>query len=320
MTRFAEPVFTRVLPNVAALRPPPGCFYISGASVEERSEHVVTWEQSCDDVTFARLERADRTAASFSIGSDRVDIWLRSTESVAAFLGHTECGGFYLDLTGLPHHVWAPLLKGLLLRGRPLSCVYVEPGDYRFSAAPTEAAIFDLSERIDGIAPLPGFASFPAAVGEDPLFVPLLGFEGTRFAYMLEDLQPKREDVMPVVGVPGFRPEYPFYTYIGNRTKLLETRSWQNVRFAAANCPFSVYNLLGELAEGWPARRMVVAAIGTKPHALGAVLYCLRNPRRIELLYDHPVRKAERTSGTSRVCVYDLSLFATVGAAGNAEQ
>ena len=54
---------------------------------------------------------------------------------------------------------------------------------------------------------------------------------------------------------------------------------------------------------------MIVAPIGTKPHALGAVLYYLDHSRTVEVLYDHPVRKERRTLGTSRVCLYDLALL-----------
>ena len=309
MTRLGEPLFTTVLPDVEQFRPRSGCLYISGTSVEERSEHIEKWERACENVCFARMTKADRSSAAFLIRGKVQEIGLRSRAAVQRFLDAGKYESYYLDVTGLPHHVWAPLLKGLMSRPEAIFCVYVEPGDYKLSDSPTEAAIFDLSEKIEGIAPLPGFATFPAATEEDPLFVPLLGFEGPRFAFMFENVQPTRENIVPVVGVPGFRPEYPFYTYVGNRTKLKETRAWQNVRYAAANCPFSLYYLLCEFADEWPKRRMVLGVIGTKPHAVGAVLYCLLHPQRAELLYDHPVRKASRTAGTSRVCVYDLTRF-----------
>jgi hypothetical protein len=97
--------------------------------------------------------------------------------------------------------------------------VYVEPGDYRFSASPTDVTLFDLSEKIEGISPLPGFVTLSSRPGPEALFVPLLGFEGARLAFMLEAVQPKRENIVPIIGVPGFRPEYPFYTYLGNRNE-----------------------------------------------------------------------------------------------------
>ena len=310
MPRLREPVFTSILTDVASLRPAPDSLYITGTSVEERSGHTVSWESGCEDVTFARMVRENASTVELAVDGGRSQqIRLRSAASVGDFLEAYLRRTVYLDITGLPHRVWAPLLRGVRCRPESAFCVYVEPGDYRFSEKPTETTIFDLSEKVEGIAPLPGFASFSAAGDEEALFVPLLGFEGARFAFMLEAVQPRRRDIYPVVGVPGFRPEYPFYTYTGNRTKLWETMSWQNVRFAAANCPFSLYYALDELSRANPTRRMIVAPIGTKPHALGAILYYLDHSRTVEVLYDHPVRKEKRTLGTSRVCLYDLSLL-----------
>ena len=310
MRRLSEPVFTTILNDVTDLRPEPNSLYITGTSVEERSGHTVNWEQRCQDVTFVRMVRESPSAVELAVdGHDPISIPLRSAAAIASFFQTHSCCATYLDVTGLPHRVWAPLLRGLRSRPESAFCVYVEPGDYRFSPQPTEATIFDLSEKVEGIAPLPGFATFPAGGNDDALFVPLLGFEGARFAFVLEAVQPRRRDIYPVVGVPGFRPEYPFYSYTGNRLKLWETMSWQNVRFASANCPFSVYYVLNQLSSSNPTRRMIVAPIGTKPHALGAVLYYLDNSRTVEVLYDHPVRKERRTLGTSRVCLYDLSIL-----------
>ena len=307
MARLNEPTFTRILDNVTELRPVPGSLYITGESVEERSSHTTSWQARCTDVEFARLASDSSFEMTLATAGKEHRIKLRSDTSIDTFLNSRNPSAVYLDITGLPHRVWAPLLRAIRYRSEPAFCVYVEPGDYRFSRSPTEATIFDLSESIEGIEPLPGFVSLSASPRSVPIFIPLLGFEGPRFAFMLEEVQPQREDIFPVIGVPGFRPEYPFYTYAGNRIQLWDTRSWVNVRYAAANCPFSLYHVLDELSRECQERRMLVAPIGTKPHALGAVLYCLDHTATTELLYDHPVRRKRRTMGTSRICIYDLS-------------
>lgn len=301
-----EPVFTRVLDGVGALEPGRGSLYITGTSVEERSGHAEEMQRRCRDVEFARFVDADRWRVSWDVGGVRREVALRGRRSVGQFLNAGQYEAYYLDVTGLSHHVWAPLLRVLMERTEPVFGIYVEPGDYRFSEAPTEGNLFDLSERIEGIAPLPGFASLAPRAARKGVFVALLGFEGARFAHVVENVQPEGGSIVPVVGVPGYRPEYPFYTYVGNKGTLLETRAWENVRYAAANCPFALYGLLGEVAREFDGKPMVVAPIGTKPHAIGAVLYHLRHPNATELVYDHPVRKPERTRGTSRVCVYEL--------------
>ncbi len=141
-------------------------------------------------------------------------------------------------------------------------------------------------------------------------FVPLLGFEGTRLAYITENVQPPGGKTVPVVGAPGFRPEYPFYAYHGNRSALSETRAWKNVRFSIANCPFSLFYTLQDIADQYPRDLLKVAPIGTKPHALGAVLFAIVGRREVELVYDHPIRKKDRTEGASRLLVYHISAFA----------
>ena len=208
MRGVSDAVFTTVLADVAQLRPRAGSLYITGRSVEERSGHTVAWETECVRVEFARLGNADRSEATFAVGRENRTVALRSARSVAGFLGDRQYSAYYLDITGLPHYVWAPLLRAVISRPEPVFGVYVEPADYRLSETPTEASIFDLSEKIEGISPLPGFASLPRATERDPLFVPLLGFEGPRFAFMLENVQPKREDIVPIVGVPLRDPSF----------------------------------------------------------------------------------------------------------------
>lgn len=304
-----SPAFTKFFSGIQGFIPLSNSLFITGVSAEDRSNHPTAWQSGCTNVEFARLVSEDRSKAVFDIDQGKMDVFLRGRKSIRSFLTYREFSCYYLDITGLAHHVWAPLLRGLYDRPEPVFGVYVEPGDYRASDRPTEASIFDLSDRIDGIAPLPGFASFADSAEEETMFVPLLGFEGARFAYMLEALQPNRDDIAPIIGVPGFRPEYPFYSFVGNRSQLIDTRSWKSVQYAAANCPFSLYYVLSKLLQKAPRQRIVVGMIGTKPHALGAVMFYLTHPNQVELVYDYPVRKAQRTHGASRVCVYRLSLL-----------
>jgi len=225
-------------------------------------------------------------------------------------LGRLSGKTIYLDITGLSHHVWAPLLKIALASCNEVKAVYVEPTSYRYSATPKEGEIFDLSERIIGISPIPGFISFREPAEEEKVcLVPLLGFEGTRFAYVVEQVQPPGDKILPIIGVPGFRPEYPFYTYLGNQLPLMRTHAYRSVRFAIANCPFSLFYTLSDITADYPNNLIKIALIGTKPHALGAVLYHIANQEHVELVYDHPIRKDTRTEGASRLLLYHVSAF-----------
>jgi hypothetical protein len=301
-----RPLYTESFESFYDFVPDSRSAYISGVTEESRSAHSPEWEERAKGVEFIPV--IDQQAASVTVRQAGMD-WvfpLRSRRSLIDFWARVSSQLVYLDYTGLPHHIWAPLIQSGLAAGKTIRAVYVEPAEYRRSDTPREGEIFDLSERITGIAPIPGFASLQEP-REEFVFVPLLGFEGTRLAFLLEQVQPPGGKIIPVIGVPGFRPEYPFFTYIGNRPALSSTKAWRDVRFAKANCPFSLFYVLEEIAQRWQNHVIKIAPIGTKPHALGAVLFALAFGSIVELVYDHPIRKEKRTEGSDRVHVYHVS-------------
>lgn len=304
-----QPVLTEVYSEAEQFRPKDGTVYLCGLFPEHRVPKVHAWESCSPDILVARVIDQQTNEITVSMNGKEIKVPLRSTTHLSEFWKSLNRQSVYLDITGLAHHVWAPLLKSALAHRVKLDVVYREPLEYRFSMTPTEGEIFDLSERITGIAPLPGFASLRDSDSDNVCFIPLLGFEGTRLAYLLEQVQPSGTKIVPIIGVPGFRLEYPFSTYLGNQSALVATKAWRNVRFATANNPFGVFYLLGDISRGFPGEQLKIAPIGTKPHALGAVLFALTQPSRVELVYDHPLRKKDRTKGIARVLVYHVSIF-----------
>lgn len=277
-----------------------------GKFLEERSAIPTNWMTNSALRRFEIVESDD--ISPFHLGGGTQKIRGNSLPDVRGIFDTIVGRPIYIDITGLSHHVWMPLLRGAIEIGADVWCIYAEPEKYQFTNSPRPSEFFDLSERIRGIAPIPTFAKLSTNRNSKLYTVPLLGFEGTRFRYMVETLQPEGKNVFPFVGVPGFKPEYPFHTYQGNANTLDDTRAWENVRFVDAACPFSVAAELGSLQALAPNIFLQVALIGTKPHALGAALYALRN-QNVELVYDHPVRKPSRTSGSSRCHVYHVSEF-----------
>jgi hypothetical protein len=305
-----EVVFTNVYDVVDQFTPALNCAYLLGQSVEERSGHSASWSMGRNDIEFVRILEQEPTVITIQIRDQRKVVSLRSEKQLTELWSALGSRLTYLDITGLSHHVWAALLKWALRVDNNVKVVYVEPSDYTFSSAPTEGQIFDLSEKITGIAPLPGFASLASTRNQDYLFIPLLGFEGTRFSYIMETEQPSADRVIPIIGVPGFRPEYPFHTYLGNKRVLLETAAWHRVEYATANCPFGAFYKLARISSEFPNSLLRIAPIGTKPHALGAILFKLISHKMVELVYDHPIRKPKRTTGSDHLLVYDVAAFA----------
>lgn len=301
------PVLTRTYDSPVDFAPNSGSAYICGRSAEERSEHHTSWSTSASDVRICEVLTEERDRITVSLGSqEQVTLSLRSQANLSGFWSRLSETDLYLDITGLRHSTWAALLRGLICDPRRVRVVYVEPIGYRMSPQPTENEIYDLSEKIEGIGPLPGFARLrrDSATG---LFVPLLGFEGTRFQHILNQIEPPGQKVFPIVGVPGFRAEYPFITYWANRTALRESQAWKKVRYAPANCPFCTLNVLSRMHQEHSSESLTMAPIGTKPQALAAVVYSLQYPSKTEIVYDHPVRKARRTEGVSHLHVFEMT-------------
>lgn len=303
-----EPIPTETFESAELFRPSAGSIYIYGISHEDRSGHVSSWRDSTVDVRFTEIFQESQ--ATFRASGSEADFFLRSSRSLdMLFDGCPRGGQVYIDITGLTHPVWAAILRAALVARFNVLVVYVEPNRYARSTAPVEGQIYDLSMRIRGIAPMPGF-TWISNTATDFVFVPQLGFEGTRLRHVIEQVQPSSGRIVPIIGAPGFKPWYVFETYAGNKAALEEEASWQAAEFAPANCPFSCYYLLQDIARRHPLAALKVAMIGTKPHALGAVLFAITNPEKIELVYDHPIRKAGRTGGADRLYAYHVSAIA----------
>lgn len=300
------PVLTDTFENAKDFKPLENSIYIFASTGELRASHIESWRSSIQGVKLCEI--CYETQSSFQLKGDSSFISLRSDIEIRALWNDAAPGvKIYLDITGLTHSVWAGILKAAISAKLEVLAVYVEPDMYSRSSAPVEGQIYDLSASIQGISPLPGFATLSSRNSEKFTFIPLLGFEGPRLRYIVEQIQPGYENITPIVGSPGFKPWYVFETYIGNKGALTETEAWQAVRYAPANCPFSCFYLLEEIAVDSVGRSLKIALIGTKPHALGAVLFTLSNSIPVELVHDHPIRKAGRTGGTARLLVYHVS-------------
>lgn len=309
MTPIGErPLFTRDYDDPARFEPLPGSSYIYGVTSEPRSEFALSLPRRFESVKFVEVREGETGTFETNIrGHERVPTRRRAPlEEFVRALGD---GMVYLDITGLGHATWAPIVRICIEKGRPLRIIYLEPDTYNESPAPDAGQIFDLSERIEGIAPIPLFASLDDRVEDEFCFVPLLGFEGVRFSHMLNEVQPLAKRVYPVIGVPGFRPHYPLDAYLGNATPLEKYKAARNLRFARSNCPFSLFYALEDIRNRYPGQQIKVGLIGTKPHALGAILFALVHPEEVEIVYDNVKRKVGRTTGTARCLVYGVSDF-----------
>ena len=214
-------------PELCLFSPSPNSAYLFSNSEEERSTLPIEWVNKNNTINYIAIN--DRgTCLEFDSNDSKAIVSLRATRALTAFLNSLEEENIFLDITGMEYRVWAPVLKSALAANKNVFGVYSEPKSYTLSDVPTDGTIFDLSAKIEGVHPLPGFINFRDPDEDKICFIPFLGFEGARFAHVLEVDQPG-PNIIPVIGVPGYQPEYPFHSYLGNKNVLMLNQIWKEV-------------------------------------------------------------------------------------------
>lgn len=285
--------------------------YLFSYSAEERTHIIDSMKIKYNNIVFIEIKTDENVKDVIIDRSSNIKYHLRSENDIQSLISKYNSSIIYIDTTGLNNRIAASLLRNTVLlskkRNLQIQIIYTEPYSYKIPQFKLEGVYNDLSEKIEGIEPLPGFANlFPNT--NEVKFIALLGFEGGRFTYIKESISPPDDSIIPVVGVPGFRPEYPFVTLWGNRITLDKTGAWDDIRYVAANSLVDVYFLLRKILNEFPNKyKLLVAPIGTKPHAIGAMLFALQFPNQVEIVYDNPKRKINRTDGIGKIVICDIS-------------
>lgn len=298
-------LYTKIWENLAVVTLTPNSLYMYTYDPEDRSKfcaHALKANNSDTDFVEVSVDKEDM----MTVEGKEEKISLSSSNEVMTFITTYNPTVIYIEVTGMSCRLAAPIMRYALEFGMEVQVVYSEPLQYRLPEFKREGLNEDLSESFDGVNPLPGFARVLPHRTE-PLLVTLLGFEGGRFSYIVSVQQPSYDKIRPVVGVPGYRIDYPFESYWGNRHSLMQTKSWERVTYAEANSIVDSFMTLKKISYDNRDPEMVIAPIGTKPHAIGAILYAIKNPRKVEIVYDNPIRSLHRTDGIGRILVCNVT-------------
>lgn len=298
-------LYTKIWGDLSSVVLETGALYLYAQDPEDRSRHCSSnLSLNNPDAVFEEIS-IDGNDQMF-ISSNNSIVPLSSTDAIGRFFSSYTFSVLYLDVTGMCCRLVAPIMKYAILRNFEVRVVYSEPKDYLLHEFQKEGLNRDLSESVAGVNPLPGFIRL-VPFKEEPLFVTLLGFEGGRFSYLVTNKQPSHDKILPIVGVPGYRMQYPFETFWGNRNALKTTKSYEHVVYAEANSIVDCFLTLEKISYDYRKPNMIVAPIGTKPHAIGAILYAIKYPNKVELLYDNPKRSLHRTEGVGRILVCNVT-------------
>ena len=281
--------------------------YIYAHDPEDRSDYCA--QQlilNNSHTTFKEVIFNDNDDTICFVGNESSIISLHSKNQIAVLLSPFKNSIIYLEVTGLSCRVAAPLMRYAMDNQLEMRIVYAEPYAYRLNEFQRIGIHRDLCETVNGIKPLPGLTNI-LPHRESPLFVVLLGFEGGRFSQIIQNQNPDKERITPVLGVPGYRINYPYISMWGNRNQIKNTDSWQNIKFAEANSIVDIYTMLNRLSYDNRDPEIVIAPIGTKPHAIGAILYSIEHPEKVEIIYDNPKRSVHRTDGIGKVLMCNIT-------------
>lgn len=187
---------------------------------------------------------------------------------------------FYVVLKYLKDHVKIPLI----------SVFYTEPKSYVFSGSLLKS--FHSTSGPLSVMEIPGFPGEESRNAKKILVV-LLGFDGELSSFITDEISPDKTII--INGFPGYFPKFKDVSMINNE-KLVGS---SEVKYARANNPFEVYNLLDSLKRSYTEKAFFnIAPLGTKPMALGACLFAINNPT-VRVVYPLPEQYESVTTDKS---------------------
>ena len=277
--------------------------YVYNNSGEDRS--VLASQLVKNKINILELKEYNET--SFRLASSKTEntFNLSVEQDLKALLLSTD-GVFYIDITSMPNHIWAPILRVAFKLDVKIKVIYCEPKKYNLPTRYGASVDYSVSQQLKQ---LPGFVVLKQVPEQKICFVPLLGFEKTRFELLMNKLDPIISQTFPIIGLPGFRIEYPFESYFFNKNRLDRDLLWQNIHYSTAHCPFSLFYLLSKLSAENKSKFFRIGLIGTKPHTLGAVMFYLHSKAGADLIYDYPAKRINKSTGLHKFHIYHVDLF-----------
>jgi hypothetical protein len=215
---------------------------------------------------------------------------------------------FIVDATSLGIPELALIVDAAFKHRIQILFLYVEPKEY-----PSNREVdsldedFELSDQIIGFesAGIPEISK-PVDRDVDRRFVFFLGFEESRLTNALEVYDVSEKEAKVVFGVPAFQPGWEARSIKRNMQALKDFQlERKHIEFCGANSVESTLSILRDFAGRNKGKLINLVPIGTKPHALGALIF-LAETENSNLLYDQPEKKRGRSEGVGEKHFYSL--------------
>ena len=190
-----------------------------------------------------------------------------------------------IDISAMPIPIFVQILHFLFeaYTDKQIFIYYTEPQLYNLDN------LFDfhsLKGEID-LRAIPGFEG--KSTQEDQvkrIVFYMLGFE-MNYLNSLIPRDMKADSIIPINGFPSYFPKYKDISMINNNVNYYELDI--KMVFSEANNPFEIYNQLCDLKRRYDDYCIDIVSAGTKPMALGACLFALKNSEYgVRILFPFP--------------------------------
>jgi hypothetical protein len=193
---------------------------------------------------------------------------------------------------------------------RHYSALYLEPSDYSHLQKNEMGSDrkFELSKRYEGYKGIPGYV-LKLDIGDSVAF--FCGYEPERIQNAFEFGSISSSYAYLLFGMPPYNAGWDMNSY-ENHIKFIDTQSIKNISFCGATNPLAVIKKLDEMyASISDDDKLFIAPLGTKPMSLGACLFVVvsSDRERVALLFDHPVKKPERTKDFGNWHLYNINIL-----------
>jgi len=186
--------------------------------------------------------------------------------------------------------------------------IYAEPKEYKKEKKTPFSDSFDLTKVAGDFKKIPPYSLLiDSATSSKAILVPFLGFENNRLGRIMEsDDGARYEKYIPILGLPAFCPSW---ENISLQRHHQELKNITDIKFSPASNPYETYQVLDDIYKNSFNPTLVLAPIGTKPHAIGAIIFLINKKEigtNIGLTYDFPKKKENRTGGIGNIYEYLL--------------
>lgn len=308
---IADDMFADVLPRVRCeideVRLNADALFLYSELGDERGQLYSTLRGSSSPASLLRVMQAGRGLVVVG-DSDEVRP-LASIGNAASILG--DAHDIFVDITEMPVEIWAPIIAAAHLLGVKCTALYQEPVFYQPATELALGWAFDLTLSFSAPQSIPGFFTSQAEDIDErqQVLVAILGFEGQRLDGLIEHQLGATGSLVPVVGAPGYRPDYIFFALDANKLVLDHRTTPGDIVYANAACPFETFAALAAVGDAYRGARVQIAPLGTKPSTLGAILFGIAVGNQIDLVHDRAIRRGGAATGRGPVWMYHLHEF-----------